>query len=302
MANHNDAQLHQLYLELADVQAGNGRGTEAADHYALAMYYARRMGDSEKVALCKRRILECQPAHIAGHENSAPLFFAQLLIRYPAEEAAQTLQLIKRAGLAPDPSPIPTLARASAAGFVEEGRALEDFEKKVLNDIGWMKPPAREPEWVSEPAPPAAATSPMTPTPAPEFESHHVFESKNRIASGDRAVTDYLPPERLFPKDRRAWSEVGFWGSMLNSAAVAAVIIGIGAIGFLSRELYPDLARMDPKGFVELVKQTGPETLPSMVKWPMRMPEVQITLEVDAKPRDFDEPTRIGMKPDPKHR
>jgi hypothetical protein len=96
MAGTSKEELQSIYFELADFKARAGQLPEAADCYALALYYARRVGNQPLADLCKEQILACHPNHVAVRENNAPLFFAQLLMRYPAEECSAELQRLKR--------------------------------------------------------------------------------------------------------------------------------------------------------------------------------------------------------------
>jgi hypothetical protein len=96
MAGTSKEELQSIYFELADFKARAGQLPEAADCYALALYYARRVGNQPLADLCREQILACHPNHVAVRENNAPLFFAQLLMRYPAEECSVELQRLKK--------------------------------------------------------------------------------------------------------------------------------------------------------------------------------------------------------------
>jgi hypothetical protein len=91
MAATSDWRLYQLYLEFGEAQDRRGRTGEAADAFALALYYARRMNDSARIHECRQLVLARNPNHVAGQAVSAPLFFAQLLMRYPADEVELAL-------------------------------------------------------------------------------------------------------------------------------------------------------------------------------------------------------------------
>lgn len=250
----SDQQLHELYLELAEIQANHGKAAEAADHFALAMYYARRMGNAAKVSACKERIVACHPTHVAAHESSAPLFFAQLLIRYPADEAAQTLSLLRRAGLAtsamkPAPATAPAVefvAEATPAWMAsppESGPAPASF----FGDLGTGSGPSVD--WTAphaaRPAAHAAAISSL------HLENHHLYDlgAATRPAAG-RLVDDYMAKEQLFPPSKSRITEVGFWGSAIHVLGVFAILVGTSAVGFFGYELYPKLSRFDVRGLV----------------------------------------------------
>lgn len=115
MSMSTDQQLFDLYMELAETQHPRGRRNEAADAYALCVYYARRLGNPELAEHCRRLVRECHPHHVIAQEYSAPLFFAQLLMRYPAEDAQETLFMIRKAESAPAPAPEPVVETKVAA-------------------------------------------------------------------------------------------------------------------------------------------------------------------------------------------
>jgi hypothetical protein len=96
MAGTSKEELQSIYFELADFKARAGQLPEAADCYALALYYARRVSNQPLADLCREQILACHPHHVAVRENNAPLFFAQLLMRYPAEECSAELARLKK--------------------------------------------------------------------------------------------------------------------------------------------------------------------------------------------------------------
>jgi hypothetical protein len=91
MAATSDWRLYQLYMEFGAAQDRRNRVNEAADAYALALYYARRLNDPARVNECRQLVLTRSPNHVAGQAVSAPLFFAQLLMRYPADEVEHML-------------------------------------------------------------------------------------------------------------------------------------------------------------------------------------------------------------------
>ena len=91
MAATSDWRLYQLYMEFGEAQDRRARANEAADAYALALYYARRLNDPARINECRQLVLARSPNHIAAQAVSAPLFFAQLLMRYPADEVELAL-------------------------------------------------------------------------------------------------------------------------------------------------------------------------------------------------------------------
>ena len=100
MSARSKEELQTLYFELGDALARAGQLPEAADSYAIAMYYARRTGNQSLADLCREQVLACHPNHVGGREESAPLFFAQLLMRYPAEDAQRRLDALNAASTA----------------------------------------------------------------------------------------------------------------------------------------------------------------------------------------------------------
>lgn len=97
----SDQRLQQLYLDLAQMQAGYGDPNRAADAYALALYYARRRGDVTLASECREQVRRHNPRHVIARDGSAPLFFAQLLLRYPADEVEQEIDHLRRRATEP---------------------------------------------------------------------------------------------------------------------------------------------------------------------------------------------------------
>jgi hypothetical protein len=91
MAATSDWRLYQLYMEFGEAQDRRARAIEAADAYALALYYARRLNDPARINECRQLVISRSPNHIGAQQVSAPLFFAQLLMRYPADEVEMML-------------------------------------------------------------------------------------------------------------------------------------------------------------------------------------------------------------------
>ena len=88
--------LYELYEKLGNAHACRANANLAADAFALALYYARRMGKQELAEYCRQLVAECEPDHVAARETVAPLLFAQLLIRYPAEQIEETIAELEK--------------------------------------------------------------------------------------------------------------------------------------------------------------------------------------------------------------
>lgn len=154
MAASSDLQLHQLYLELGEAHASRHRSHEAADAYALSMYYARRVGDDLRVRRCRELIAACNPNHVSVQTTSAPLFFAQLLMRYPADEVERTLAALKTdraaggtATLAhPELPPLPAYRGYRGGDYAAPNRpvavAVENHHALELHDASVRRPRA----------------------------------------------------------------------------------------------------------------------------------------------------------------
>lgn len=147
MSPGSKEELQSLYFELGDALAQKGQLADAADSYALAMYYAKRGGNAALADLCREQILICHPNHVVIRENSAPLFYAQLLMRYPADESKVQLERIK-AELASKPAA--PLTPADALSMMEpmsqaSSMVMADFELAPLPTPAPASPPPVSP-------------------------------------------------------------------------------------------------------------------------------------------------------------
>lgn len=259
MLASTDQQLHELYWELGQAQAECGRQVEAADSYALALYYARRLGDADLMKRCRARIVEAHPTHLGGKESPAPLFFAQLLIRYPADEAAHALSLLKRTSLGDDwpvspsfPVELTTVHRPTPSSMDRPfSVAGETPFADLLESAVPSAPGGRDPRSLPESREPASSGSLSGQS---NFENHHVYDlgtGSIPVEAPSRAVDDFFFEPSLLPDKRESWSEMGFWGSALQVFGSLTAIAGVVALGFFSYELIPTLARFDAREVVQ---------------------------------------------------
>lgn len=117
---NSDQRLYELYLEFAEANGRRAQTGEAADAYSLALYYARRLGDAEKIDHCRDQVAQLNPNHILSHQTSAPLFFAQLLMRYPADEVQHALSIMTGETLIQTPPAVSSTNTKSQAASAEE--------------------------------------------------------------------------------------------------------------------------------------------------------------------------------------
>jgi hypothetical protein len=263
MSSSSDQQLHTLYWDLAELHCVGGRRSEAADHFALALYYARRMSNAERVEAARRRVVECSPQHLAAREVSAPLFFAQLLIRYPADEAAHSLGMMRRSTktsaslehsvgiMASTHVDDPFFSSHANAGLPQLDPLPDPFfDSRSPFDLGASSPIGHpvEPRVESDPSSPSRTRGGTIP---PEFENHHLYDlgSSSPVigSAADRIVDDYMKPEKIFtpPHSKETFAEPGFWGTVLNGLTFMTILIGMSSVGFFGYELYPRLVRLD---------------------------------------------------------
>lgn len=283
-----DGKLQALYFELGQHQKRCGELAKAADTYALALYYAKRTTNRELVQRCREEVALCNPSHIVCRESSAPLYFAQLLMRHPPEEAEQELQEMRQrqttSALAPAHS-------ASAPGTsVDE---LFQYAKVDPNcgifELGATSAPSDAPTaWLTaieeealqrpEPLP---ETLPQLETPQRKatafktetMEAHHIYphstptEPSTEIPT--KAVDDYLFASQ--PSPRRAETEEveeSWMANLIHTGAVASLLLGVAAIGFFSVELYKSRARLDPARIVKQIRQANDRTGPAIEALP----------------------------------
>ena len=155
MSAGSKEELQSLYFEFGDALAQKGQLADAADSYALAMYYAKRGGNSALADLCREQILVCHPNHVVIRENNAPLFYAQLLMRYPADESKAQLERIKQE-LAAKPAVTPhTLTSINESmTMAASSTVMADFEPAPI--------PMTTPAMPTPTPPPITPVSPLS--------------------------------------------------------------------------------------------------------------------------------------------
>jgi len=165
MSAGSKEELQSLYFEFGDALAQKGQLADAADSYALAMYYAKRGGNGALADLCREQIIICHPNHVVIRENSAPLFYAQLLMRYPADESKVQLERIKQELAS---TPPPPLTPAQALSMMEP---MNQTSSMVMADFEPAPAPAQTVVPPISPISPIAASIPPTamekPSPKP---------------------------------------------------------------------------------------------------------------------------------------
>jgi hypothetical protein len=180
MSAGSKEELQSLYFELGDALAQKGQLADAADSYALAMYYAKRGGNSALADLCREQILVCHPNHVVIRENSAPLFYAQLLMRYPADESKVQLERIKNE-LASKPA-----APMTPAETLSMMEPMSQAASMVMADFE----PAPTPVPVA--SPPMSPISPISASLPPSgMESPSPRPTTNPISSAGVGTLDY---------------------------------------------------------------------------------------------------------------
>ncbi|MFO0944855.1 MAG: hypothetical protein U1D30_02745 [Planctomycetota bacterium] len=262
-----DHQLQQLYRDLAEAHRGMGQGAKAADSYALALYYARRIGDVEQVRDCRQKISDCNPSHIVCRESTAPLFFAQLLMRNPPDEAEQTLRSLQASRSTPKPSPSAT-STLDIDPFAYARIDPMDGVTEIPFDFPPLeKTPAPEPtlEWQGEPSKPAL--SPKT-AGTEGLDNHHLFsfaKSENPLPrdpapledlfglrsaaatmqATPMAVDDYIFEESSPNADAEQRETYSFASSLIQGASILTLIVGTACVTFFGYELYPTMKNLD---------------------------------------------------------
>jgi hypothetical protein len=291
MVDNYDRQLFRIYYQMAEVYAQSGRSAEAADGYALALYYARRLEDHKAEQECRTLVARHHPRHVAAGDKAEPLFFAQLLIRYPADEAQQFLQSYsdRRRQSASARSSYTVIASAApfspSLGVIttqpQPQGSIPALNTTVAVADGpgpTFTNPAPQPALAFEMAPTTPKNEPIveqpsvlthndtiTPTaPSPTapatIEHHHVFDLGTRAASEQveslRAVEDVLLRQSSDAEIDFDEPERSALASAINVVAACAVFIGFAAIGFFAYELNPIVSRWDLSGLVERIGQT----------------------------------------------
>lgn len=274
---NTDEQLHQLYRDLAEAQRGLGQGAKAADSFALALYYARRVGDVEQVRECRQKISDCNPGHIVCRESTAPLFFAQLLMRNPPDEAEQALRALQ-AGRGPARSSVAAVSTLEIDPFAYARVDPMDGVTEIPFDFpADSSPQPAEPklDWQSE-----ARQPPTTTTGTEGLDNHHLFSFTKVEKPTPRepapledlfglksvvvpqatpsAVKDYLfeePAGATSPGDaarEETWSGAA---SVIHAASILTLILGAACVSFFGYELYPTVKKLDVPRLVARFEQ-----------------------------------------------
>lgn len=212
MSDAAKEDLQSLYFDLGNALASRSMLPQAADAYALAMYYARRAGNSTLADHCREQILVCQPDHIAAREASAPLFFAQLLMRYPAGYARNRLAQIQTEPASAMASPLgwtvsltPEANQPPAA--TKPGLALADAQGTRAVMASAESVPPRRPTEINvpataprasmsnfgAPAPTAAPMSPPVRASVATLDLPEIHPSRQRPSEGGSLASLFAP-------------------------------------------------------------------------------------------------------------
>ncbi|QDU64052.1 hypothetical protein Pan216_49400 [Planctomycetes bacterium Pan216] len=159
MVVRDDQRLHELYKQLGEHQAAQGQTSEAADSYALALYFAHRTRRPDLVAYCRIQVAQLNPDHVLVREESAPLLNAQLLLRIPPQKAEGLLAKLKQQPLTTTPETTALPEPAPAALMAATASVQETSTSEQLA--------AATPVTGIEPTP-AAGGMPAAPEPASE--------------------------------------------------------------------------------------------------------------------------------------
>lgn len=257
----SDQHLYQLYRNLGDALAVRGDRASAADAFALALYYARRMGNQALASECQQMVITNNRRHVAAQQTSAPLHFAQLLMRYPADEAEKKLAELSQA-----PQPVLSVASspfeiATTAFSLHTADVEEDAEPSLPIDKQSTQP------MINLSQPTVKKEAPVLPfnyrpeIPAPDqLEQHHVFD----LGSGEmgaRAQSLRLTEEFLHPHTRGTQAPVEDEASELalaiHFAGICAIVVGLISIGFFAVQMYPSLTRKNLERVVKMFIETG---------------------------------------------
>lgn len=221
MAATSDWRLYQLYMEFGEAQDHRARPSEAADAYALALYFARRLNDPARIQECRKLVLARNPNHVAAQAVSAPLFFAQLLMRYPADEVEMMLTSDR-----PESSG-PTVAVA------EEEPVIHTQNARTFRQAQSVKPTyesfARSHHHHSEPTFEGMARARVRP----------IIEDDVLLA--DAGLLD----DDSDQQGRRSLADLPTAAKALAAGAIAS---GLLLIAYLGYSLYPIMHRMEAKG------------------------------------------------------
>lgn len=286
MSARSKEELQTLYFELGDALAREGRLAEAADVYAIAMYYARRTGNQSLAELCREQVLTCHPNHVGAREESAPLFFAQLLMRYPAEDAQRRLDELNAAsnskGVCGWTVPLPGGSFETPAPGVMASPEPAPPDSSILahNPSAAPSPPKPRPapaavaaldlpEYAPSPptrgrtnnslaalfadvpvAPPASSPA-STPRGGWAGAAPGEIEQHHAFASAGprahRAMDDFETHESPRPAPRSTQRQYDEGMTWLNPIAAVLALAGAIAAGFFAYRLYPEIMRIEQK-------------------------------------------------------
>lgn len=261
MTTSSDQHLYQLYSDLGDAQSAHGDKAAAADAYALALYYARRMSNDALASLCRRKVVENNPHHVAAQQTSAPLHFAQLLMRYPADEAEKMLVRLRQSpqpAMAAVPSPFEiTTAFSMQTGGLEEEPSLFQPPTKMEEQV--TQPTIDLPKPTVKPQAPVLPFQHRPEMPSvDQFEQHHVFDLGSG-EMGSRAQSLRVTEEFLQPNTPAAAAsredESSELAMAIHFAAICAVIVGLVSIGFFAVQMYPSLSRVNLERVVKTLME-----------------------------------------------
>lgn len=243
MASASDARLYQLYFDFGTVQQQRNRPSEAADAFALALYYARRLGDTHRVSQCRELVLERNPNHLGAQPVSAPLFFAQLLMRYPVDEVEQALAFS---------TPANQMTASSTATFGETYRP---------ESIAGVRPPM--PNLAQDPS----STGNRTGIQIGPFEAHHVLNIRSQSIGSTHAeqpvtgTDDFLIEESGVLDHDDDFTARSVPTTLLDWLARGTIVFGVIVLTYLAAELYPRLRNIDTRQWVRSLSQEPSELL-----------------------------------------
>lgn len=276
----SDIELHGLYLEFADAQRGVGQMARAADSYALALYYAKRIGDVARVRRCREQVAVCNPDHVVCRESSAPLFFAQLLLRYPPEEVAERLEAMKSGVWLADNDPLASMGDGAGSGSEPSESFVDPMTYARINAADGIFETDYSGRNSAAPAAPTARAVPETPAdpgfPRPEpfarlepvpatsdtssarqgtlADRHHLYVPGHGSTDevGDfrmpRGFTTAVQPADDYqfaqpPKTRSSAGRPSLFTTGLDVMSVLTLVIGIISVGFFGSQIHPTLTR-----------------------------------------------------------
>jgi len=280
MAATSDWRLYQLYMEFGEAQDQRGRSPEAADAYALALYYARRLNDAARIHECRQLVLERNPNHVAGQAVSAPLFFAQLLMRYPADE----VELALTGGRSE------TSARVAVADEIPSAEARPE---RTFRQAHAAKPRFDHASMSRHHA-------------EPSFDGYSTSHGRGEV-DGDVLLAD---AGLLDDRDNGSKSAIPDLSAALKALAAGTIASGLLLVAYAGYSLYPMINKMnaqvrEPEGsFVVTDDSDPPKPTEAASSSPIATPQSAPTIVV-AKPAPIPEagantPVSIPDEPPPK--